>query len=158
MGGAPCGALLLLLLLLLTAAFRAAMCCFQAVPVRTVHACICCCKAAGRCLQTCQIACNTFCATGCPSTTKDSLSFATCIVQALQRELDFELDDEELGGDGLGSASLQPRYSRTLEQALQRQLSGGGEAGGHEAPHATATVNGVYRSSTDEAPFLGGKL
>ncbi|KAI7841405.1 hypothetical protein COHA_005022 [Chlorella ohadii] len=83
---------------------------------------------------------------------------STVLTLALQRELDFELDDEELGGDGLGSASLQPRYSRTLEQALQRQLSGGGEAGGHEAPHATATVNGVYRSSTDEAPFLGGKL
>ena len=84
-------------------------------------------------------------------------------LQALQRELDFELDDEELG-DAFYTAAPQPHHSRALEQALQRQLSGGSQGGGREplpssrSPTVTATVNGVYRSSTDEAPFLGGKL
>lgn len=86
-----------------------------------------------------------------------------CVSQALQRELDFELDDEELGGDAFGAASLQPHRSSALEQALQQQLSSGGEADTREqpgsgGPHATATVYGVWRSSTDEAPFMGGKL
>lgn len=85
-------------------------------------------------------------------------------MQALQRELDFDLDEEELGGDAGGTAAaagLHPRHSRALEQALQRELSGGSEVargGGSRSPHATATVNGVYRSSTDEAPLTGGKL
>lgn len=71
--------------------------------------------------------------------------------QALQRELDFELDAEELGGDPGSTAGLHPRR---LEQALQRELSGPGS----RSPTATATVNGVYRSSTDEALLAGGKL